>query len=184
MSSFELNKIAASVLLALIVAMVTGLISDELVHPKKLDQNVFQVAGVEAGAAPKGGAAPAAPQKPAPLGALLASADPAAGEKVAVKCAACHSFAKGAPAKVGPNLYGIVGDKRDHMAGFAYSQAMEKLGGTWTPEEIGAFIYSPKDYVPGTKMGFAGLPKPEDRANVIAYLNKNSDAPVDLSKAQ
>ncbi|HWK44858.1 MAG TPA: cytochrome c family protein [Stellaceae bacterium] len=184
MSSFELNKIAASVLLAMIVAMVTGLIAEELVHPKKLDQNVYQVAGVEAGAAPKGGAAPAAPEKPAPLGALLASADPAAGEKVATKCAACHSFTKGAPAKVGPNLYGIIGDKRAHMDGFAYSPAMQKMGGTWTPEEISVFIYNPKADLPGTKMGFAGLPKPEDRANVIAYLNKNSDNPIDLSKAQ
>jgi cytochrome c len=184
MSSFEFNKLAASFLVALIIAMVTGLIAEELVHPKKLETNAFPIAVTE----PTGGAATqaAAPaEKPAPIPAdLFAKADPVAGEAIAKKCAACHTFDKGGPARVGPNLYNVVGRPRGSAEGFAYSDAIKKLGGTWTPQEIAAFIFNPKDYAAGTKMGFAGLPKPEDRANVIAYLNKQNDKPVDLSKAQ
>ncbi|HVJ50957.1 MAG TPA: cytochrome c family protein [Aliidongia sp.] len=183
MSSLEFNKASAAFLVALIVAMVTGLISSSLIHPEKLAKNAYPIAVTESSGAASGTAAPA-PEKPAPIAAdVFAKADAAAGEQIAKKCAVCHTFGKGEPAKVGPNLYGVVDRPRASAAGFSYSEALKSLGGNWTPQDIAAFIFSPKDYVPGTKMTFIGLPKPEDRANVIAFLNKQSDAPVDLSKA-
>ena len=180
MSSFEFNKLAGSLLVALIVAMVTGLVAEKLVHPKHLETAAYPIAGGEA--APVETAA-AAPEKPAPIPAeLWAKADPVKGADIAKKCAACHNFDKGGPNKVGPNLYGVLGGPRAHEPTFAYSDAMKKLGGTWAPQEVAAFIFNPKAYLAGTKMGFAGLPKPEDRVDVIAYLNKQSDSPVDLTK--
>ena len=117
---------------------------------------------------------------PAPIAPLLASADPAAGQATARVCLSCHTFEKGAPAKVGPNLWGIVGAPHAHAQGFAYSKAIAGKQGPWTYEELNHFLYSPKDYAPGTKMSFAGLRKDKDRANVIAFLRTLSDSPEPL----
>jgi cytochrome c len=112
---------------------------------------------------------------------LLKSADPAAGAKVAAKCKACHGFDKGGPNKVGPNLWDIVGAKQAHLGdAFKYSDALKGLGGEWTYDALDKFLTAPKEYVPGTKMVFPGLKKPEDRAAVIAYLRSLSDSPKPL----
>ena len=112
---------------------------------------------------------------------LLKSADAAAGEKAAAKCKACHSFEKGGPNKVGPNLWDIVGNKQAHLGdAFKYSDAVKGLGGEWTYDELDKFLTSPKEYAPGTKMVFPGLKKPEERASVIAYLRTLSDSPKPL----
>ena len=184
MSSLEFNKLAAGILVALIAWMVTGIVAEELVPSEKLAKDAFPIAGVAAPASTQEAAAPAA-EKPAPIPAdLFAKADATAGEAIAKKCAACHTFDKGGPNRVGPNLYGVIGRPRGSVDGFTYSDAMKKLGGTWEPQEIAAFIFNPKAYLPGTKMTFAGLPKPEDRANVLAFLNKQNDKPIDLSAAK
>jgi len=184
MSSFEFNKIAAGILVALIAWMATGIIAEELVPSEKLVKDAYPIAGAAPAAASPEAAAPAA-EKPAPIPAdLFAKADATAGEAVAKKCGACHTFDKGGPNRVGPNLYGVIGRPRASIDGFTYSDAMKKLGGNWEPQEIAAFIFNPKAYLPGTKMGFAGLPKPEDRANVLAFLNKQTDKPVDLAAAK
>jgi cytochrome c len=123
-----------------------------------------------ADAAPANGGdttAPASDADPA-YADVSAKADAAAGEKVAGKCKACHHF-DGTNA-TGPHLNGVVGRARGTVEGFGYSDAMKSKNDPWTPEELYAFLKSPKGYVPGTKMGFAGLASPEDRANVIAYL--------------
>ena len=109
------------------------------------------------------------------LGAAWASnagaQDADAGEKVFRKCSACHKAEDGANA-VGPYLYGVVGRPVDSADGYAsYSGALEKVAETWTPENLNAFLTKPAGFAPGTTMGFAGLPKIEDRANVIAYLD-------------
>jgi cytochrome c len=114
--------------------------------------------------------APAESEEPAvDFATLLASADPAAGETVFRKCSACHKL--DGTDGVGPHLNGVIGRNHAAVEGFAYSEANIALSAEpWTPEAINAFIENPKGYMPGTKMAFAGLPKAEDRANLIAYL--------------
>lgn len=110
-------------------------------------------------------------EKPVDLATMMKTADWDRGAKVFKKCATCHSVGKGEAAKVGPNLYSVIGRKRASTA-FAYSEAMKAKGGVWDAETVNTFITKPKDFVPGTKMGFAGLKKPQDRADVILFLEK------------
>ncbi|MCU0903507.1 MAG: cytochrome c family protein [Tabrizicola sp.] len=106
------------------------------------------------------------------VAALMAVADPAAGEAVFKKCGSCHKL--DGTDGVGPHLNGVVGRNHAAVSGFAYSEAMAALSAEpWTPEALFAFLENPKKAMPGTKMAFAGLPKPEDRANVIAYMAAN-----------
>lgn len=106
-------------------------------------------------------------------GSAFAQADVPAGEVVFKKCGTCHMVGEGAKTKVGPVLNGVVGRTAGTLEGFNYSQAMKDAGAgglVWTPETLTEFLAKPRDYVKGTKMAFGGLPKPEDIANVIAYL--------------
>lgn len=178
MGGMEFNKILAAVLVAGIIAMFGGFISKQLIHPHKLAENAYNIEVVEA--AGPGGAKP----MPQPILAMLASADAAKGEKIAKACAACHTFNKGGPAGVGPNLYGVVGGPKDHMPGFAYSGALLEVGGTtWSYAELNKFLWKPKAYAKDTKMSYAGLKKPEDRAALIAWLRTQADAPKALPSA-
>jgi cytochrome c len=163
----ETNKILAALLVAGIIASLSGFISHKVIASEKLAENAYKI---EAAAPAAGGAAPAAPASAEPIKDLMAKADPAQGEKIAKVCGSCHTFNKGDPNHVGPNLFGVVGRQRATMAGFAYSDAMKAKGGAWSEDTINEFIWSPKNFVPGTKMGFAGLKKPEDRAAVIKWL--------------
>jgi cytochrome c len=175
MSSLERNKVFAAVLLAGLIAMLTGFFARVTVAPDEPAKPAYQVASTEA-------AAPATPdaKPPEPIAPLLLVADAAAGEKYARVCAACHSFGKGEPAKVGPNLYGIVNNKHAHMEGYAYSDAMKAQQGPWDYQALATFLANPKGTVPGTKMGFAGIHSEKDEANVIAWLRTLSDDPAPL----
>ena len=124
--------------------------------------------------APTEDAAAAEPEMPGAE--ILAQGDPAAGEKVFRKCKACHTVEEDGPSRVGPNLYGIVGASVAAVGGFRYSGALTDHGGDWTPDRLAAFLANPRKAVPGTKMSYAGLRKPEDQADVIAYLASLSDA--------
>ncbi|NKI98273.1 cytochrome c family protein [Novosphingobium sp. SG707] len=98
-------------------------------------------------------------------------ADPAVrGKLLFLQCGACHAVVPGAPAKVGPNLSGVFGRKAGAAAGFKYSPALAKAGLTWDEGNLDKWLTSPAKLVPGTIMLFPGLPKPEDRKAVIAYL--------------
>jgi cytochrome c len=175
MASLEMNKIAGAILVAGLVAMVTGFVAHELVNPERQGG---ESAGSETAAAP---AAPAAPAAIEPVSPLLAKADSAAGQETAKKCMSCHDFTKGGPNKIGPNLWGIVGSHPAEVPNYAFSDAMKaRAAKTWTYEELNDFLAGPKKVVPGTKMTFPGLPKVQDRANVIAWLRTLSDQPVAL----
>lgn len=174
----DFNKIFAAILVAGIVAMLGGFVAKQLVHPHPLAENAFNIEAMEPVAA---GGKPAGPE---PILALIATADAAKGEKIAKACAACHTFTKGGPAGVGPNLWGVVGGPKDHMAGFAYSGALLEVGGsTWTYAEMNKFLWKPKAYAKNTKMSYAGLKKAEDRAALIAWLRTQADSPKALPSA-
>jgi cytochrome c len=102
----------------------------------------------------------------------LADGDAAKGEKVFAKCKACHEVEKGVN-KVGPTLKGVVGRKAAAVEGYKYSESMIAKGAegiVWDEATLTAYLPDPKAFVPKTKMAFAGLKKPEDVADVIAYL--------------
>lgn len=163
------NKILAAFLVAGIIAMISGFASHILYHPAHLEQNAFPIAVAEA-AEPAAAGAAAAPATAEPIDALLATADAANGEKLAKVCAACHSFDNGGPNKVGPNLFGIVGANKAHKSDFNYSESLKAKGGTWTTADLNEFLWNPKKFVAGTKMTYAGMKKPEDRAALIKWL--------------
>jgi cytochrome c len=167
MQELEFNKIAASVLVAGIIAMVCGILANVLVHPKLLDKPVYVVAGVEPAAAT---AASSEPKGPEPIAPLMASADPKAGADVAKKCQVCHTFDKGGANKIGPNLFGVVGENIGEGKGYQFSDALKSKHGTWDVDTLNAWLYKPQEFAKGTKMTFVGLPKAKDRADVVAYL--------------
>lgn len=179
-SSLELNKIAGAVLVALLTIKVIGIVGDKVYHPKKLEKNVLQIEGVAA--APEGGK-PAPVKQEEPIAVRLAKADPAAGKKSFSKCLVCHTDGKGEANKIGPNLWNVVGAKKDARSDYQYSGVLAKIGGTWTFDDLDKWITKPSSFAPGTKMTFAGDTSPQDRANIIAYLRTQADSPVPLPAA-
>jgi cytochrome c2 len=179
-ASLETNKALAALLTAGIIASGSGVISRILYHPSMPDENAYVIEVTEAETR-DGEEATAAEAPPLPV--LLAAASPEEGESEAKKCAACHSFESGGAAKIGPPLWGVVGRDIAAVDGFAYSDALLAKEGEWTFEELYGFVDNPKEYVPGTKMAFAGIPNPEDLADVLVYLRSLAEAPVPLPEA-
>jgi cytochrome c len=180
MSSFEWNKIIGAVLASMILAMVCGIIAGNLVKPTVPAKPVYVVASTEAPAAGQAAAAP--PAGPEPIAPLLAKADPNAGKDQAKKCAICHTFDKGGPNRIGPNLWNVIGEPiAEGRSGYQFSEALSgHKGQTWTVDALNQWLTSPQSFAKGTKMTFAGLPKAQDRADVVAYLNTLSDSPKPL----
>lgn len=179
MDSFEWNKIAGAVLASVLVIIVINNLGHSLFHEEALEKNVYVVEGVAEEGAPTETAA-VEEEQGTPLPVLLADASAGKGERVFKKCAACHSANAADGNKTGPNLHGVVGADIAHRGDYAYSGALATHGGTWTFEALNAYLENPNDYIPGNKMSFAGLRKPEDRAAVIVYLNQSSDNPLPL----
>lgn len=180
----EKNKLFAAILVAGIVAMLCGFVSHVLIHPHVPETAAIDIDTSALEAAGSGGAA--GPTGPEPILALLATADVKKGEALSKACLACHSFEQGGANKVGPNLYGIVNAKKAHQGDFPYSDVIKGMaakGDTWTYDNLNHFLYKPAGYAPGTKMSFPGLKKPQDRADVIAYLRTLAGSPAALPSA-
>jgi cytochrome c len=177
MSTLEINKIIAAFLTTGVVASFSAFLAGAIMHPHELEEPVYVVAGAAKEAAPAEAAAAPAVN----LAALMASASEADGEKVAKKCAACHTLEKGGANKIGPHLWDVVNRPIASIGDFSYSDALKgKAGETWSYDNLNAFLTKPKDFAPGTKMTFAGINKPEDRANLLLYLRSLSDSPKPL----
>ena len=171
------NTIAGWVLGAAIVALGASIVTGEVFKAERPEKMGYPIEGVEIE-----GEAGAAEEQP--IATFLASADAGAGEQVFKKCAACHTVNAGGASGLGPNLHGIMGAAIAGKPGFAYSEALKGKGGTWTWDNMSAWLKSPKAFAPGTKMTFAGLGKPEDRANLMVYLNsQGSNLPLPAAPA-
>ena len=180
MNSFELNKILGAVLGTCLILLALNIGAGAIFAPDKPAKPGYDIAVKEHGGGETGGAAKEAE---APVEGMLATASVEKGQATANQCQACHTFEKGGPNRVGPNLWNIVGRARAAEAGFTYSAAMKAKGGNWTFGELYAFLANPRGYIAGTNMTFAGLSRGQQRADVIDFLHTLSDSPLPLPKA-
>jgi cytochrome c len=180
MDSFEINKLIGGLLGTVFVIFSVGIVSDSLFASPAPEKPGYVIEAAE----PAEGGAEAPAAKAVPIADLLAKADPKKGEAIFKKCQACHSGEKGGPNKVGPDLWSVVDRPVGEHQGFAYSSGMKEFskGGSekWTYDNLNHFLTSPKNFVKGTAMGFAGLKKDDERADLIAFLRTLSDSPVPL----
>jgi cytochrome c len=180
MDSFEFNKMVGAVLGTCLALLALNITAEAIFSPHEPEKKGFEIDVKKAAAT--GPAEKAAPDEP--IEKLLASATVDRGQTVTKACAACHTFQKGGPNGQGPNLYGVVGRPRASEPGFSYSDAMKAKGGEWTIDDLNKFLTNPKEFVPGTKMTFVGLPRANQRADAIAYLNSLADSPKPLPVAK
>lgn len=180
MNSFELNKILGAILGTCLILLALNIGAGAIFAPEKPSKPGFNIAVKEQAEGEKGAAAKEPEQ---PIETLLAKASVEKGQATAKQCQACHTFEKGGPNRVGPNLWNIVNRPRASEAGFNYSAGMKSKGGNWSFDELNKFLANPRGYIPGTAMTFAGLSRAEQRADVIDYLHTLADSPVALPKA-
>jgi cytochrome c len=179
MNSFELNKVLGAVLGTCLFLVAMHIASGAVFTPTAPAKPGYVIEVKEEQPAKGGAAAPAA----VPIEQLLASASVQQGQSDAKVCLTCHNFGKGQGNKVGPDLYGIVGRQVASDSGFNYSSQLKAKGGAWSFDELNKWIQNPRADVPGTLMTFGGVPNDKQRANIIDYLNSNSDSPLPLPKA-
>jgi cytochrome c len=172
------NTIAGWALAACGLALGLSIVGGMAFHSERPEKMGYAIEGVEA----EGGAGGAAE---VPIATLLPTADAAKGAEVFKKCAACHTATQGGANGIGPNLYATMGEGIGQgKGGFAFSDALKGVGGKWDFDKMNAWLTSPRKFAPGTKMTFAGLGNPQDRANVIVYLNaQGSNLPLPAAPA-
>lgn len=172
------NTIAGWTLAACGIALGLSIVGGMVFHDGRPEKMGYAIEGVEE--AGGGGAA-----AEVPIATLLPTADPAKGAEVFKKCAACHTVNQGGANGIGPNLYATLGEPIGQgKGGFAFSDALKGVGGNWDFDKMNAWLTSPRKFAPGTKMTFAGLGNPQDRANVLVYLNsQGSNLPLPAAPA-
>ena len=179
MDSHEWNKIIGGVLGTVLFILVVRAVGEAIFFPEEPEEPAIKIAGTET--APAEGAAPAAPAESLPdFAVAIPAADAMQGAMIAERCMVCHGWDKGGPAMIGPNLYGVVGRPKAMEAGFDYSPALREKGGNWSYEDLYHFLQQPGVFAPGTKMAFAGLPRTQDKLNLIAFLRMQADTPAEL----
>lgn len=177
-----LNKWAGAALAAALVIFGGRTLMDIAAHEPKMKMAGWDLPRPDPAA--KGGPAPTAAKFDfAVLAEGLKTATEAsvtAGQEGFKKCAACHTIAKGADNRVGPNLWGIINRQKASIGGFTYSEAAKAKGGNWTFENFSQFLWDPRGYMPGNKMAFAGVKDKQELTDLMAYLRTQADAPAPL----
>jgi cytochrome c len=169
--SFDNKKFAGAVLGILILLLCVRLVFVAVHEPRNLSRPAYILKGLVMAHPP--GAAPL-PAEPAPgWNSVLRTADIAAGKALSGRCVGCHDLTSANTNKIGPGLYDIVGRPLAARPGFNYSSALSSKGGSWTPSDLFEFLREPQIYLPGTRMSASGIENPQDRINLIAYLEAN-----------
>ena len=179
MSWLDFNKIIASIIIAVILFIVIGLIGNILIKVEENKETAYKIEIPEDSSETLNQTA-SKDLTIEPISPLLINASLENGEKIYKKCGTCHNPQKDSKSKVGPNLWNVINRPKGGNDGFAYSNALIESGGKWGYEELNYFLYKPKEYIEGTKMNFAGLKNAQDRADLIFWLRENSDDPAPL----
>ena len=172
-----MTKIIVSIALAVILIVGINKIADTIYKVEKPEKSAYQIT-IASQTEESGDSASS--NKSGDIMALLASANASEGEKVFKKCASCHSISKGGKNKIGPALWGVIGRQAGVLTDYKYSKSLIAYGKKWSFEEMNGFLIKPKEWIPGTKMAFAGLKNEKDRASLILYMNSQSDQPLSI----
>ena len=174
MNAFEINKIIAAIILAVLLFFGVGKLADFIFYVEKPKEPAYTVEAPVV----KVASAQTASSGSIDIKALLASGTIVHGQKVFRKCSACHVVAKGGKNKIGPVLYGVLGKQSASVSDYKYSKALIAHGKVWSFAEMNSFLIKPQAHIKGTKMAFAGLRSEKDRASVILFMNSKSDNPL------
>ena len=181
MSGLEVNKILASIFVAVIVVSLISILGDVIIN-KKNNQQVKNAYYIDISEMKMNDIVTNTQNDEVSeqISMFLTSASFEKGEKLFKKCSACHSYQKGSTNKVGPNLWNIINRPKASVQGFTYSKALAEFRGNWGYEELSQFLYKPKEYIQGTKMNFSGLKKVQDRADLLLFLREQADIPAEI----
>ena len=181
MSGLEVNKILASIFVALIVVGLISILGETIINGKN-NQQVENAYFIDISEMDTNDLVTNTKNEELSeqISMFLTSASFDKGEKLFKKCSACHNYEKGGVNKVGPNLWNVINRPIATVQGFTYSKALAETRGSWGYEELSQFLYKPKEYIQGTKMNFSGLKKIQDRADLLLFLREQADNPADL----
>ena len=176
-----MNKIVVSVAFAVILLIGINKIADTIYNVEKPEKSAYQVASSTTVDSTNASETNSENLESESIMALFASVSATDGAKVFSKCKACHSIAKDGGNKIGPALWGVIGRNAGAVTDYKYSKAMLAHGKKWSFEEMNGFLIKPKEWVQGTKMSYAGLKDPKERAAVILYMNENTNSPLPIN---